>query len=247
MTSQDVLAVIPARGGSKGLPGKNIRPLAGLPLLVHSLECAAMVPGLRTVVSTDSEEIRDVAVAHGGEAPFLRPAELATDSAAMMPVLAHALSEMSRRDGKRYDAVLLLDPTSPGRLPEEISKAIGLLSEADPSVTGVVACSRPHFNPFWVGMVADASTGVLSPAFDTGAKYARRQDVPPFYRICGSLYLWRRSFVESAPQAWVTEGKHLLLEVPEARSFSIDDLDEFKMAELSISGGILSLPWLVRR
>lgn len=242
----NVLAVIPARGGSKGLPGKNIRPLAGVPLIAHSLRCAAMVPGLRCVVSTDSEEIRAVAIANGGDAPFLRPDELANDSSPMMPVLTHALAEMERRDGRRFDAVLLLDPTSPGRHPEDIRRAISMLDGADASITGVVACSKPTFNPFWVGMVADASSGVLSPAFDTPARYVRRQDVPPFYRICGSLYLWRRAFVESAPQAWVTEGKHLLLEVPEARSFSIDDLTEFRTAELLVANGLVELPWLLK-
>jgi CMP-N,N'-diacetyllegionaminic acid synthase len=243
MRVENVLAVIPARGGSKGLPGKNIRPIAGLPLLAHSIRCAAMVPGLRVVVSTDDEKIRATAIASGAEAPFVRPAELANDSAPMMPVLTHALAEMERRDNRRYDAVLLLDPTSPGRHPEDIRRAVELLSGADASITGVVACSKPTFNPFWVGVVADAS-GVLSPAFDTNAKYVRRQDVPPFYRICGSLYLWRRDFVESAPAAWVTEGKHLLLEVPEARSFSIDDLAEFQTAELLVANGLVEFPWL---
>ncbi|MEO6775187.1 MAG: acylneuraminate cytidylyltransferase family protein, partial [Kofleriaceae bacterium] len=90
------LAIIPARGGSKGLPGKNIRPLAGLPLLVHALECARAAGSVlaRTIVSTDSEEIADVARRAGGDVPFLRPAELAGDRVPTMPVLVHALDEL---------------------------------------------------------------------------------------------------------------------------------------------------------
>src|SRR4051812_8742805 len=112
------LAVVPARGGSRGLPGKNVRPLAGLPLLVHSLRCAALAPDVtRTVVSTDSAEIAQVARAHGADVPFLRPAELATDEAPMMPVLAHAVAAVEAEEGRAYGSVLLLDPTSPGRTP----------------------------------------------------------------------------------------------------------------------------------
>src|SRR5262249_42221360 len=97
------LAIVPARGGSKGLPGKNIRMLAGLPLIAHALACARMVPRIRrTIVSTDSEEIAEVARAHGGEVPFLRPPELAQDTSPMMPVLAHALDEVERGEGQRY-------------------------------------------------------------------------------------------------------------------------------------------------
>src|SRR5687767_807719 len=107
------LAVIPARGGSRGLPGKNIRPLLGLPLIGHTLRCAALAPGLATVVvTTDSPEIADVAKGLGARVPFLRPAELARDETPMFPVLRHALTEMERIDGVRYETLLLLDPTS---------------------------------------------------------------------------------------------------------------------------------------
>ena len=117
-----LLAVIPARGGSKGLPGKNIRPIAGLPLIAHSIRCAALSPEVdRCVVSTDCEEIASVARQHGGCVPFLRPAELAQDDTPMIPVLQHALREMEQRDAQRYETILLLDPTSPGRLPVDIA------------------------------------------------------------------------------------------------------------------------------
>ncbi len=100
MTSRPILAVVPARGGSKGLPGKNVRPMAGLPLLVHSLRMAAMTREIdRVIVSTDSEEIATVARSHGGDVPFMRPPELARDDSPMMPVLAHALRAIERSVG----------------------------------------------------------------------------------------------------------------------------------------------------
>src|SRR5262249_24850855 len=157
------LAVIPARGGSKGLPRKNIRPLAGLPLLVHSIRCASMVPRLAsTVVSTDSEEIATVAKAAGARVPFIRPAALAQDDTPTMPVLKHALLHIEETDGREFRSVLLLESTSPGRLPEDIAVAFSLLAD-DPQADGVVACSAPSFNPFYVGVVERA--GYLSPAF----------------------------------------------------------------------------------
>ncbi len=235
------LAIVPARGGSKGLPGKNTRPLAGLPLLVHSLRCAERVERIaRTIVSTDSEEIAAVARAGGGDVPFLRPAALAADDTPTMPVLVHALEEIERAEGRRFASVLLLEPTSPGRLPEDVERACALL-ESDAGSDGVIACSRPSFNPFYVGVVE--RDGYLAPAFD-GVAHVRRQDVPTFYRINGALYLWRTEFLRRAPAAWLPAGRHRLLEIPEARAFSIDDAFEFDLAELMLRHGVVRLPWL---
>lgn len=234
------LAVIPARGGSKGLPGKNIRPLAGLPLIAHSVRCAERVTRVaRTLVSTDSAEIAEVARAAGADVPFLRPAELARDDTPTIPVLQHALAEAERLDGRRYGSVLLLEPTSPGRLPEDVERAFALL-DGDPGADGVVACSRPHFNPLYVGVVQ--REGYLAPAFE-GPAHVRRQDAPQFFRINGALYLWRRDFLLRTGPAWVN-GRHRMLEIPERRAFSIDDADDLALAELSIRGGFVKLPWL---
>jgi CMP-N,N'-diacetyllegionaminic acid synthase len=143
MSIHPVLAVIPARGGSKGVPGKNIRPLAGLPLIGHSIRLAKLCAEIaECVVSTDSAEIAEVARECGAEVPFLRPAELARDDTPMWPVLQHALSEMESIANRRYGSVLLLSPASPGRLPEDVSKAIDLL-EQDQSAVGftvLMAC-----------------------------------------------------------------------------------------------------------
>lgn len=242
MTTPRTLAVVPARGGSKGLPGKNVRPLLGLPLIAHSLRCAASASALtRTIVSTDSGEIAAVARAHGGDVPFLRPPALAQDTTPMFPVITHALAEVERAEAATYDYVVLLDPTSPGRLPSDIDRAIAML-EAAPTAAGVVACSKPTFNPFWVGVVLDEH-GFVKPAFEGANAFTRRQAVPDFFRINGALYAWRAAWVRAAPERW-RDGPHLLLEIPEARAFSIDDLYEFNLAEALLERGLIELPWV---
>jgi N-acylneuraminate cytidylyltransferase len=212
-----------------------------MPLLAHSIRCARMAGLVDVVVSTDAPEIAEVARVHGAAVPFMRPAELASDAAAMMPVIEHALVAMESATGTPFDRVLLLDPTSPGRLPEDIASASRLMDE-DTEAAGVVAVSRPHFNPYWVGVTS--VNGAMQPAFPALACAARRQDLPPFLRINGSLYLWRRDFVVSRKH-W-SEVRMVPLEIPEGRAFSIDTLDEFDMAEWQITSGRLALPWVDR-
>jgi N-acylneuraminate cytidylyltransferase len=227
-----ILAVIPARGGSKGLPGKNIRPLCGLPLIVHSIRAAALTPDVtRCVVTTDSEQIASVARAHGGDAPFLRPAELAGDDTPMAPVVRHALEWVERDEGAVYDAVLLLDPTSPARVPQQLADAAATLA-AHPDLDGVVSVSEPTFNPVWVGVRPDGSeSGTLTRFFDSGAGVTRRQDAGRFLRINGNFYLWRADFVRRLETSWFDEGVHAGAEIPEAQAFSIDDDYEFRLIE----------------
>lgn len=239
-----VLAVVPARGGSKGLPGKNIRPLAGLPLIAHSLRAAALSRAVtRCVVTTDSEEIAEVARAHGGDVPFLRPAALARDDTPMAPVVRHALDSVEREEGHRYDAVLLLDPTSPARVPAQFEEATRRLG-ADAALDGVVSVSEPTFNPVWVGVRSSEESGRLARYFDAGAGVTRRQDVPRFLRINGNFYLWRAEFVRRLESSWFDEGRHAGLEIPEAQAFSIDDEYEFRLIEALVDAGLIELPWL---
>jgi CMP-N-acetylneuraminic acid synthetase len=236
----ETLAVIPARGGSKGVPDKNIRPLAGLPLIAHSLELARRCPELaRTVVSTDSERIAVIAREAQGEVPFRRPAALAGDDTPMLPVLRHVLEELDP-DDSRYDLLLLLDPTSPGRLPEDVARAHELL-RGDPSADGVVAVSEPSFNPLWTA-VFDRG-GYLEPAFADAGAFARRQDVPRVLRINAALYLFRTDFLRRATGSWLN-GRHRALEIPELRAFHLDSDEDFALCELVLERGLVHLPWL---
>jgi len=245
MEVRPLLAVIPARGGSKGLPGKNTLPLAGMPLIAHSILCAQMCPVIdRCILSTDSREIADVARNYGCEVPFMRPTELATDAAPMIGVLQHALREIERSGGRRYRSLLLLDPTSPGRLPDDIAAAVRAL-EADREADGVVGVSRPEFNPYWHCVVEKG--GYLAPLIPAASQFVRRQDVPAVYRINAALYLWRHDFLLSDDaKGWIEVGKHILLEIPERRAVHIDDADELARADLMIREGLLRLPWMVR-
>lgn len=237
-----VLAVVPARGGSKGLPGKNLRPLAGTPLIGHTIRCARLVPEVtRVVVSTDDATIAAVAEELGGEVPFLRPAELADDRAPMADVVRHALETVEQAEGSSYDAVLLLDPTSPGRQPADLSQAIAALW-ATPGVDGVVSVSEPTFSPTWVGVRTD-SDGVMSRYFPEAAGVTRRQDVAARYlRVNGSFYVWRADFVRRLGPSWLDSGRFLAAEIPESRAFSIDDEYEFRLVEALVAAGLLVLP-----
>jgi len=241
MSVRPILAVIPARGGSKGLPGKNIRVLAGFPLIAHSIRFAKLCPDIdRCIVSTDSQEIADVARAHGGDVPFLRPAELAQDDSPSWPALQHALIEAEQLFGRRFESLLELAPTNPARLPEDVVNAVALL-EADTGAVGVVAVSEPSFNPRWV--CVEERDGYMAQAFDSRS-YARRQDVPKTYRINGLLYLWRRDYVINTPVLHFHQTAHRMLLVPEERAIDIDGLHDFQVAELLLDRGLLRLPWL---
>jgi CMP-N,N'-diacetyllegionaminic acid synthase len=241
-TGTDLLAIIPARGGSKGLPGKNIRLLAGLPLIAHSIRLAQMCPEItRAIVSTDSSEIASVARRFGAEVPFLRPAELAQDDTPMWPVLRHALQTLENHGDRYYEHVLLLDPTSPGRLPEDISKALSRL-KATPDADGIIGVSQPEFNPIWHCVVIRG--GWMVDLIPEGTQYTCRQEVPPVYRINASLYLWRAAFMRREAGSWRTQGRHLLYEIPESRAIHIDDASEFARADLMLRHGLIKLPWL---
>ena len=240
-----VLAVVPARGGSRGLPGKNIRPLAGLPLIGHSLRAAELVPSVtRCIVTTDSPEIARVAAELGGDVPFLRPPELAEDATPMAPVLRHALGAVEEAEGAAYDFLLLLDPTSPAREPAEIESSIQLLRDRS-AWDGVVSVSAPTFHPVWVGVREVAGEpGRLQRYFDEGTGITRRQELDRYLRVNGNFYIWRAGFVRRLQTSWMDEGVHGLVEIPESRAFAIDYLYEFEVLEALVAQGVVGLPGL---
>lgn len=237
-----LLAVVPARGGSKGLPGKNLRPFMGLPLIAHSILFAKLCPEIdRCIVSTDSPEIAEAARRYGAEVPFLRSPELAQDDTPMWPVVRHALAQVEREEGRIYDAVLLLDPTSPAREPSDVTGAAQRLEE-QPSADGVIAVSRPAFNPIWLCVVE--RDGWMAQLMEEGKQFQRRQHVPTVYRINGALYLWRAPFVRASEGPWQAKGRHLIYEIPELRAMAIDTAEQFVGAEALVKAGLITLPWL---
>ena len=221
-----VLAVIPARGGSKGIPGKNLRMLNGLPLIAWTIQSALAAERVTdTVVSTDSAEIAEIARAHGAQAPFLRPADLATDSAPTEPAMRHALEQMEARNG-RYDAVLLLQPTSPLRRTGTIDRALRQFDEekAD-SLVGVV---ESHAF-FW------RRDPQVEACYDY-ARRPRRQDIPPAdrrFRETGSVYVTARNLFLTGGNR--LGGRIALFEMAEEEGWEIDSLTDFAVLETLVA------------
>ena len=186
-----ILGLIPARAGSVGVPGKNIRPFAGRPLIAYAVE-AARKSGLdRVVVSTDSEDIAAIAVAAGAERPFLRPATLATSTALAIGVVRHALDHFRKHEGWVPDAVFYLQPTSPFRTATDIDKAIALL-RASPQADSVcsVAPVRDHPAFAWIDR-----GGRMERAFPDIPHPERRQDLSPMFAENNAIMLSRTSYL----------------------------------------------------
>ena len=185
-----LLALIPARGGSKGIPGKNIRPLAGKPLIAHTIAVALQVPALgRVVVSTDDSAIANVALHWGAEVPFLRPPELAADDTPGIAPVLHALEQLPD-----VSQVLLLQPTSPLRSSADIEGILAFQRERQcPSVVSVCASGK---HPQWMFRLGAA--GELSPFLATSAATADcRQQLEPAYAFNGALYLCDRAWLQN--------------------------------------------------
>ncbi len=186
----ECLGIIPARGGSKGIPGKNLFPVGGKPLLYWTLKCARESQSLtRVVVSTDSLEIAQVARAYSAEVPFMRPVELAADDTPGIDVILHALAWLESNEGYEPQLVTVLQPTSPLRTADHIDRARDLLVMRN--APAVVSVTEVAYHPFWMKKVA--ADGVLHNFIDVAAQYHRRQDLPTLYAVNGAVYLARRS------------------------------------------------------
>ncbi len=194
------------------------------------------------MVSTDSPTIARTARRHGADVPFMRPAKFARSASRIWPVLQHALEAVEREEGRPYDYVLLLDPTSPTRLPEDVREAVKRLSST-PAAAGIIAVSDPEFSPIW-HTVVDRKGWMTD--FIEGSRFQRRQEVPQVFRINGLHSLWRAKSGRTAAN-WRTDGKHLMLVVPDSRAVSIDYLEQFHRTEALVRAGLISFPWLKQK
>lgn len=222
----DVLTVIPARAGSKSIPRKNLAVIGGKPLVVHAIEQARAARHLsRVLVSTEDEHIAGVARQAGAEVPWLRPVALAADETSMLAVIQHVLEQLQARERWRPEAVLILQPTSPLRRPEDIDAAIALLRERNAdSVVSVVEV--PHqFRPG--SLMELRGDRLVSPA--DGQPVLRRQDKPVVYARNGPAVLAvRRHVIE---QGRLYGERCLPLVMPPERSVDIDGPFELMLAE----------------
>ena len=188
-----VLGLIPARGGSKGVPRKNICLLGGRPLLAYTAQAALAARRLsRVILSTEDPEVADVGRQCGLEVPFVRPGDLAQDATASLAVVQHALRWLELR-GERYDAVCLLEPTAPLRCVDEIDGCVALCQESGADAVVTVRRVPDEFNPHWTYVAGEdgylrLSTGERTPV-------TRRQALPPAYYRDGSVYVTRRDTV----------------------------------------------------
>lgn len=226
-----VVACIFARGGSKGLPGKNILSLAGKPLIAWSIEHARAVPRIgRVIVSTDSEEIADVARSHGADVPFMRPAELARDDSPEWLAWQHLLKFLRQDEGVLPQAMVSLPTTSPLRVAEDVERCLDVFERdrSDMVITITEARRSPYFN-----MVTVDHAGVASLVIPPPKEIARRQDAPLVYDITTVVYVARPEFVLGSQGLF--EGRVSAVHVPPERALDIDTPLDFRMAECMMS------------
>jgi CMP-N,N'-diacetyllegionaminic acid synthase len=227
VNAMQVLGVITARGGSRGLPGKNIADVAGKPLIGWTIAAARAARGLtRSIVSTDSAAIAAVARQCGAEVPFLRPPELARDETPHLPVLLHALDWMRDHAGFDADYVMLLQPTSPLRNAADIEESLALAARH--GAESVVAMVEPHGHPYWCKTLAP--DGRVVPLLPPYAGSLRRQDLPPALLPNGALYLVRTDFLRRTG-GFYGERTYAYVMPPE-RSLDVDTAWELELVRL---------------
>lgn len=222
-----ILAVIPARGGSKGIPGKNIKTLCGHPLIAYTISAARKSVYIDdVVVSTDSDEIAEVAIRYGAEVPFLRPAELSGDTAKSIDALVHARDALAEA-GRNYDSIVFMQPTSPLRHSSEVDEAIEVFYSH--GALGLASVVEVTESPLLTRSIGEA--GVLHPIIPTGST-VRRQDMPKFYHVNGAIYI--NSSIKLTPQTSLNDNPIAFI-MEKDRSLDIDCLEDFMRAEQILS------------
>lgn len=219
------LVIIPARGGSKGIPHKNIKSLNGKPLIHYTIDVARQIVDDEDIcVSTDDKEIVQCVEDYGLRVPFIRPAELATDTAGTYEVLLHAL-DYYEKQGKRYDNVILLQNTSPFRTAEHVSEALKLYTS---SIDMVVSVKETSSNPYYNCFEED-SQGFLHISKGEGL-YTRRQDVPKAYEYNGAIYIINPESLKKMPLGKFA--KRIKYVMDDLHSVDLDNMIDWKFAEL---------------
>ncbi len=233
--SKDVIALIPARGGSKGVPRKNVRPLLGKPLIAWTIDAALAAKSVRRViVSTDDHEIAVLARACGAEVPFMRPAEFAQDDTTDMPVLKHALEFLTVKESYDCEMIAWLRPTAPLRTADDIDTAVTILASSDADSVRSVSASKAH--PYWMKTISD---GVLHPfiAGEDEHKYPRRQTLPPAYGLNGAVDVTRTKTLQGWSTLWGERIAGYIM--PPERSIDIDMESDFVIAEALLKARLI--------
>lgn len=227
-----VLAIIPARGGSKGVPRKNIIEIKGKPLICYSIEAGlkAKENGIidTLVVSTDDEEIADISRAAGADVPFIRPDYLSNDTAKSVDVMIHAY-EFYREKGKEFDTILLLQPTTPLRTAEDIGEALAIFKES--KVSSLISCYKEEYICDLVSYHKDGNMAIaLNPKHNGGG---RRQELPDLYVRNGAIYI--TSVNQMIKNHKVFDDTPAMYVMPKERSVNIDCMDDVEMLRWKLS------------
>lgn len=228
----ECLVIIPARGGSKGIPHKNIKPLNGKPLIHYTIDVARSVANDADIcVSTDDIEIIKCVEDYGLKVPFIRPADLATDTAGTYEVLLHALNFYEEK-GHHYDVVLLLQNTSPFRNGNHVKEALKLYR---PNIDMVVSVNRTKTNPYY-NCFEENRDGFLYKTLDSSS-FIRRQDAPLTYEYNGAIYVINAEQMKKMPLGKFT--KRVKYEMDDIHSVDLDNMIDWKFAEFILKEGLL--------
>lgn len=225
------LAIMPARGGSKRLPRKNVLDLGGKPLIAWSIDAARDCPYLDEVmVTTDDAEIADVARLHGANVPFLRPSALASDTVASFDAIKHAIDFYQHELGKEFDFIVLLQPTSPLRGARDISAAIELLEQK--KADAIISVCEVDHSPLWMNTLPDDLS--MDKFIRDEVKNVRSQDLPKNYRLNGAIYICRTSRLLAEGSFFISENIFAYIMNRNA-SVDIDDISDFRLAQSLLS------------
>lgn len=228
---KEILGIIPARGGSKSIPRKNIKPFFGRPLIawaIDALKNSGMVN--RVIVTTDDEEIAEVSRAAGAEVPFLRPPELAQDTTPTLPVLQHAVSFLKEQEGYQPEYVVLLEPTSPGKQPRHIRDVVEMLTNTGADAVISVSEVPGVFNPHWQFNLGEGGKLELFPGGRIKNVIRRRQDLPKTYSRGSSIYAFKTElFFADEPSFYGEDTRGYIID--SKYSFDIDTPEDWAHAE----------------
>jgi len=230
VTSTRVLGLVAARGGSKGLPRKNVLPLGGRPLIAWTVDAARAARTLtRAIVSSEDDEILACAREAGGETPFVRPAAFATDTASTLQVALHALDWLVEHERWHADVLVLLPATAPLRRAHHIDAAVATLL-GDAALDAVVAVTEADYPPYWM---LTTENGRLAWLFPEGGRVARRQDLPTAFRPNGSIYAVRAAVLREQRTFYPRVTAPYVM--PREESVNIDTALDFRLAEMLLA------------
>lgn len=239
MPKLNVLVTIGARGGSKGVKGKNIRPLLGKPLIAHTiLQALRWGKASHVVVSTDSEAIARVARRYGAEVPFMRPAHMATDKSSKFPATIHALKTCEALYKTKFDALMDLDATAPVRTTHDLDKALEIFVKHRPN--NVFSVVRSHKNPYF-NMMEYNKSGKVRLCKPLKKTIQRRQDAPPVYHANASIYIYDRDYLLKTRKPAVVNPGCMMYVMNDESGFDIDREIDFKFLEFLTKEKIIQL------